>query len=199
MVLNRKEVHLKPLLRKYSTVGNHLNSLKLMTEHQDDIDIDRNLKILCESKNTSEFDLTDFTDKNGRQLHSSNESKAFARLMEREGLIRVFDDFCALERFRFEVCKVGGWLKYISDKEKQESELDLKIKEKENLELSLLKYQNDIKDKEREIIDLTDKNLRLQNKQMKRTVLYSIIGFLSGVIVTNLKDILILLNLMNPE
>lgn len=72
-------------------------------------------------------------------------------------------------------------------------------KEKGILELNILKHQNEIKDKELKIIDLTAKNLRLQNKQMKRAVLYSIIGFLAGAIITNLKDILILLNIMTPE
>ena len=55
-----------------------------MIEHQDDIDLDRNLKILCESDNTSQFDLTFFINKDGRQMQSSNESKQFASLMERE-------------------------------------------------------------------------------------------------------------------
>ena len=62
-----------------------------------------------------------------------------------------------------------------------------------------LKDTNFIKELELKIKELTVKNLELQNKQMKRTVLYSIIGFLAGAIVTNLKDILILLNIMTPE
>jgi len=56
-----------------------------------------------------------------------------------------------------------------------------------------IEYQEMIKDKDNEIRDLTSKNLRLQNKQMKRAVLYSIIGFIAGAIVSNLKEILILL------
>ena len=52
---------------------------------------------------------------------------------------------------------------------------------------------------ELEIQRLTIENLELQNKQLKRTVLYSIIGFIMGGIITNLKDILILLKIMNPE
>jgi hypothetical protein len=52
---------------------------------------------------------------------------------------------------------------------------------------------------ELEIQRLTIENLQLQNRQLKRTVLYSIIGFIMGGIVTNLKDILILLKILNPE
>jgi hypothetical protein len=52
---------------------------------------------------------------------------------------------------------------------------------------------------ELEIQRLTIENLQLQNRQLKRTVLYSIICFIMGGIVTNLKDILILLKILNPE
>lgn len=62
-----------------------------------------------------------------------------------------------------------------------------------------LKENDRIKALELDIKELTVKNLELQNKQLKRTVVYSIIGFISGAIVTNLKDILILLNIMTPE
>lgn len=50
------------------------------------------------------------------------------------------------------------------------------------------------KEKDDEIRALTAINLRLQNKQMRRAVLYSIIGFIAGAIATNLKDILKLFN-----
>lgn len=52
-----------------------------------------------------------------------------------------------------------------------------------------------IEDKNR-ISELTIKNLELQNMQLKRYVLYSVIGFFVGAIVTNLKDILTLLNIV---
>ena len=52
---------------------------------------------------------------------------------------------------------------------------------------------------ELEIQRLTIENLQLQNKQLNRTVLYSIIGFVMGGIVTNLKDILTLMKILNPE
>lgn len=131
-----------------------------MTVHQDDIDINRNLKILCESQNTTEFDMTNFINKHGRQMHSSNESKKFAELMVRERLIRVFGDFCALEKFGFEVCKNGGWLKHLSDKEKQETELELKSKEKDKLDLEVkLLQKNELQYKE----TIREQNDRIRN------------------------------------
>jgi hypothetical protein len=59
-----------------------------------------------------------------------------------------------------------------------------KIEKTENLEIK--------------IKELTVKNLELENKHFKRYVLYSIISFIAGALVTNIEDILILLNL-NPK
>ena len=77
--------------------------------------------------------------------------------------------------------KQGGYAK----SEQDEYDLKDKAEQKENLE--------------EQIRELTRDNLSLQNKQMKRTVLYSVIGFIFGAIITNLKDILILLNITSPE
>ena len=166
-----------------------------MTEHQDDLDIDRNLKILCESQNTSQFDLTNFINKDGRQMHSSNESKAFARLMEREGLIRMFGDFCALERFGLEVFNNGGWLKHLSDHNTNENELELKQQEKEDLELQNLKLQNEaseyqksIRTKETQIRNLTRDNLRLGNWDIRFRWLIAVITFLIGFAIKYVID-----------
>ncbi|PHS63376.1 MAG: hypothetical protein COB12_09510 [Flavobacterium sp.] len=91
---------------------------------------------------------------------------------------------------------------------KLESDLknsDLKESNKSDLEVKNLKlenesfeYQKSIRKKEKKIKKLTSENLRLQNRQMKRVVLYSIIGFVAGAIISNLKDILILLNITSP-
>lgn len=51
---------------------------------------------------------------------------------------------------------------------------------------------------ETEIQRLTIINLKLENRQLRLFVIYSIISFIAGGIITNLKDILILLNLVNP-
>ena len=58
------------------------------------------------------------------------------------------------------------------------------------------KYKKEAKmeSSELEIQRLTIENLKLQNKQLKRTLLYSIIGFIAGAIVTNIKEILTLMN-----
>ena len=147
-----------------------------MTEHHDDIEIDRNLKILCESRNTSEFDLTNFENHFGRKMMSSNESKAFASLMEREELIRVFGDFCALEKFGLEVFNSGGWLKYLSDKEKQDKAQELKIRERENLELDLAKSNLEANKLNKKI---AKKNAKNEKFNRISTILNIIIGILN--------------------
>jgi ERCC4-related helicase len=135
-----------------------------MIEHQDDLDIDRNLNLLCESNNTSQFCLTNFINKNGKQMHTSNESKKFAELMVREGLIRVFGDFCSLERFGLSVFKKGGWLKYLSNQEKEKTELELKTQEKELLDTEIkilqkgkLEYEETIRAQNDRIRNLEEK------------------------------------------
>lgn len=49
-----------------------------------------------------------------------------------------------------------------------------------------LKENNAIENK---IQQLTTENLRLQNRQMKRSILYSTIGFISGAVLTNYKEL----------
>jgi hypothetical protein len=68
---------------------------------------------------------------------------------------------------------------------------------KANLEIENLKLQKEsaeysktLRKKEVEIRELTSSNLILQNKQLRRYILYSIISFISGAVLTNLKDIL---------
>lgn len=65
----------------------------------------------------------------------------------------------------------------------------------ENLELQNenLKFQNSIQDKQIEINNLTIENLRLQNKQLKKYIFYSIVGFISGAILTNFNGFYIFL------
>ena len=68
----------------------------------------------------------------------------------------------------YEIKKVGIE-KYLEEENRVE-ELDLKIKE------------------------LTAINLNLQNKQLKRYILYSVISFVLGAISTNIKEVLNFLN-----
>ena len=56
-----------------------------------------------------------------------------------------------------------------------------------------------IKELENKILNLTETNLNLQNTHFRRYILYSLISFIAGAILTNVKDILILLNIANPK
>ena len=161
-----------------------------MTEHQNDINIDVNLKILCESDNPYEFDLNNFVDEKGRNIHLRYRYQEFASLMEREGLIRTSVHRCSVERFGLKVFKSGGWLEHLSNQEKHETELELKIQEKESLELENLKlqkeaseYQKSIRGLESKIRNLTRDSLRLGNWDIKFRWLIAVITFLIGFIV----------------
>jgi len=123
--------------------------------HQDDINIDRNLKILCESKDTMKFEVTNFTNEKGVKMYSDFESKAFANLMKNKGLIRIHGDYCSLECFGYDVFNSGGWLRYLSDKNKKETEL-------ESLELELKKLQ---KEKLEYEVTIRSQNDRIRNLQ----------------------------------
>jgi len=78
--------------------------------------------------------------------------------------------------------KKGGFKKQveISKTEKENKENDYK-KETE---------RQNLKD---EIDRLTKENLELQNRQLKRYILYSAIAFILGALITNIKDIINLL------
>ncbi|MBF8150701.1 hypothetical protein ITJ86_12385 [Winogradskyella sp. F6397] len=161
-----------------------------MTEHKDDLDIERNLKILCESDNPYEFEITNFENEKGRKLHSKYNSELFASLMEQKGLIRVNGYRCSVKKFGLDVFNSGGWIKYISDQEKQETELELKIQEKEALELENLKLQKEaaehkksMRSLETQISSLTRDNLRLGNWDIRFRWLIAVITFLIGFIV----------------
>ncbi|WAC02996.1 hypothetical protein N7U66_05035 [Lacinutrix neustonica] len=69
---------------------------------------------------------------------------------------------------------------------------EVEILNTENLQLQneSLKYQNSMNDKQSEIDNLTIENLKLQNRQIKRYVIYSIIAFVAGAILTNISSIL---------
>lgn len=55
--------------------------------------------------------------------------------------------------------------------------------------LSLIDSLKESNAMQNSIQQLTTENLRLQNRQMKRSILYSIIGFISGAILTNYKEL----------
>jgi len=55
--------------------------------------------------------------------------------------------------------------------------------------------QDIIREKDDMIRDLTAENLKFQNRQLKRAILYSMFGFFAGAVIDNLNYILKLLNL----
>lgn len=161
-----------------------------MTEFNEDINIDQNLKIISDSKNPSEFVLTNFTNEKGRKISGGYQSKQFAKLMEREGLVRIFGDFCALEKFGFQVQKNGGWLKQLADQKLKQDQIEISQQKKENLELENLAlqketadYHKSIRKKEYEIRELTKANLRLNNWDIRFRWIISIITFIIGFLL----------------
>jgi hypothetical protein len=78
--------------------------------------------------------------------------------------------------------KKGGFKKQVENsKTEKENKENYSKKEKE---------RQNLKD---EIDRLTKENLELQNRQLKRYILYSVIAFILGALITNIKDILNLL------
>ncbi len=73
--------------------------------------------------------------------------------------------------------------------------------EDENIRLQneQFRFQNQLRYKENEIRDLTAENLRLQNKQLKNKVLYAILGGAIAFILSNWKDILIMLQIIDKQ
>ena len=67
--------------------------------------------------------------------------------------------------------------------------------EEENIRLQndQFRFQNQLRYKENEIRNLTSENLRLQNKQLKNKIMYAILGGAIAFILSNWKDILIML------
>lgn len=73
------------------------------------------------------------------------------------------------------------------------------INEINNAELNKINEDNDLKKLTKYNLELQNEILTLQRKHLNRYVLYSIISFIIGAILTNVKDILILWNTMNQE
>lgn len=114
--------------------------------------------------------------------------------------IRITDKKCLIcsNSFTEKFLDEGGFTKIQIENDLQYA----KILDKENLELDNLKLQKEgaeylksIRKKDEEIKNLTTENLILQNTQLKRYIKYSVISFLCGAIITNIKDILNLLKI----
>jgi hypothetical protein len=118
-----------------------------------------------------------------------------AKYLVEKGLIVEHKDLTEYERKAVRFLKENELIKSNPDKRFQYQSTPEINKIKELGIVEYLKLKDSKENSELEIQRLTVENLRLRNKQLKRTVLYSIIGFIMGAIITNLKDILILLKI----
>lgn len=115
--------------------------------------------------------------------------------LSRKNVIRLLapsdtDTFSVVEK-RDELSiflKNGGLSKIVSDLEIEKNILEKKIKN-----------QKEIESLNKRLTELSIINLELQNRKLKRELLFGIIGFIIGVIITNWKDILILMKVLPPK
>lgn len=135
--------------------------------------IDINLRKITESESLSGYS-TNFLDSHGGNL-AETDSIIVARRMALENLIKLAINGyrCELDTFGQQVHNQGGWINYLSTRDKKE-QLEIKIAE------------------------LTAINLTLQNKRLRTNVLFSIIGFGSGFIAANWKEIASGLKIISP-
>ena len=157
-----------------------------------DENIDLNLSQMYNSKNYELF-AENFTNAENIYLNKFN-SESFADAMVNLDLITRDNQLCRLTRFGIEVCKMGGWLKYLENQEKaNQEELEFN-EEKKQLEIENLRLQKEIsefvksdREKDERIKELTIENLRFQNKSLRRTLLYLIVGAIIGIVGSNLQ------------
>lgn len=160
-----------------------------------DKNIDLNLEIVYKGKNHSVM-VGELTNVDGDYL-GRFEAMKMADKLEKENLLERDNEFCELTRFGIEVYENGGWLIHLENENSRREEKFLEQQkqselQEENLHLQNdnLKYTQSIREKEEEIRRLSSKNLKLQNRQLKWYITFSIIGFILGAIVTNLELIL---------
>ncbi len=86
---------------------------------------------------------------------------------------------------------IGYVQKSIDDAIKQNNLNELNILTKENLMLQneSLKYQQTIREQQEKIANLTEENISLQNRKLRRYIIYSIISAIFGAIASNLKEL----------
>lgn len=147
-----------------------------------DIDnlIEINLRKIDESNDFSTLRTT-FVNEEGVVL-SDSESERVAKNMYIKGLINLHPAGykCDLTQFGHKVHDSGGWLKYLLNC----AEVKARAEQKEQSEIKIAK--------------LAETNLALQNKHLRTKMLFSVIGFILGVIVTNWKEILTILKIISP-
>ena len=156
-----------------------------------DVIIDKNLRYIYEALDHVLF-VDKLEDHEGERM-TLYEAQKIADYLVVEGLITRDEERCDISRFGIQVSEIGGWIEYqklqlesASTKEKSDSfKNELEI---ENLKLQnrILEYENDITEKKKKIDNLTIKNLKLQNKQMRNYVLFSLISIIIGAVLSNL-------------
>lgn len=107
-----------------------------------------------------------------------------ANFMADRGLVTINGQNCTLTEEGHIIAKNGGWLTHLDNDTKIKSEQHTKSDKKVQLETK--------------IAELTEINLTLQNKQLRAKMLFSIIGFILGIMATNWKEILTVLKIISP-
>jgi len=144
--------------------------------------IEKNLKIVSESKTEFSY-IYDLLDKDGYECVKYN-GIVIADKMADRGLITRLNERIDLTELGRDIANNGGWITHLDRLAESKAKQKAKSDKKEQLETK--------------IAELTEINLTLQNKQLRTKMLFSIIGFILGVIATNWKEILILLKLISP-
>jgi len=142
--------------------------------------IDSNLKNICSHKNGR-------VEYVNRKNESPNkyETKEIINKLDLHDLADADALSATLRPLGEQVCNLGGWLKYLELKKENE------LKEKEE--------ESEIKQLNKKVLKLQKQNLTLSNRKLKRDLIIWLIGLFIGAIITNWKDILILLNVLPLE
>ncbi|WP_445749942.1 hypothetical protein [Polaribacter sp.] len=84
-----------------------------------DLLININLNKIYENESKQEY-YNYFIDKDGNSINENHNGEIIAYEMQNNGLIRINGENCHLIKFGEEVCKNGGWLKYLELQKKEE-------------------------------------------------------------------------------
>ncbi|MBW8327290.1 MAG: hypothetical protein K0M50_21175 [Prolixibacteraceae bacterium] len=142
--------------------------------------IDLNLTFLLTEHKFSSHHLLNLDKKSFRKY----DHLQLANLMAERGLVTINGQNCTLTEEGLLIAKNGSWLAHLDNETKTKSEQQTKADKKVQLESK--------------IAELTEINLTLQNKQLRTKMLFSIIGFILGIIATNWKEILTVLKIISP-
>lgn len=144
--------------------------------------IEKNLKIVSESKTEFSY-IYDLLDKDGYECVKYN-GIVIADKMADRGLITRLNERIDLTELGRDIANNGGWIAHLARLAESKAKQKAKSDKKEQLETK--------------IAELTEINLTLQNRQLKTKMLFSIIGFVLGIIATNWKEILTVLKIISP-